>query len=164
MASTRNNPLNDFILTPQQQTLLFAALNSNKQQITSPATAAMNMSPSSYTTSPHKADSNGYQESPFLDLDYEFSGDNSFDFSFADDSQAKMIGDLPGSNASEASGKASSDNNDNDKRSHPDDENDEEEGSAKRQETGEKAPKKPGRKPLTTEPTSVSRLYQSPFH
>lgn len=155
MASTRN-PLDDFILTPQQQSLLFAALNSNKQQQSaSPAHAAMTMSPSSYTASPHKPDSNGYQESPFLDLDYEFSGDASFDFSFADDSQAKMIGDLPGSNASEASAKASSDNNDNEKRSHPDDDNEDEEGSAKRQETGEKAPKKPGRKPLTTEPTSV---------
>lgn len=155
MASTRN-PLNDFILTPQQQSLLFAALNSNKQQTVSPVTGTMNMSPSSYTTSPQKPESNAYQESPFLDLDYELSGDNGFDFSFADDSQAKMIGDLPGSNASEASARASSDNNDNEKRSHPDDENDEPEGSAKRQETGDKAPKKPGRKPLTTEPTSVS--------
>lgn len=160
MASTRN-PLNDFMLTPQQQSLLFAALNSNKQQTTSPITSAMNMSPSSYTTSPQKPDSNGYQESPFLDLDYEFSGDNSFDFGFADDSQAKMIGDLPGSNASDASAKASSDNNDNEKRSHPDDDNEDQEGNAKRQETGEKAPKKPGRKPLTTEPTSVSRRCQS---
>lgn len=156
MAST-HNPLNDFILTPQQQSLLFAALNSNKQQPNaSPLNTAMNLSPSSYNNSPQQ---NGYQESPFLDYEnYEFSGDNSFDFSFADGTQPKMIGDLPGSNgsASEGSAKAGSDNNDNEKRNHPDDEDDEEEGAAKRQETGEKAPKKPGRKPLTTEPTSVS--------
>lgn len=116
------------------------------------------MSPSSYNNSPQQ---NGYQESPFLDYDnYEFSGDNSFDFSFADGSQPKMIGDLPGSNgsASEGSANAGSDNNDNDKRNHPDDEDEEEEGAAKRQETGEKAPKKPGRKPLTTEPTSVGLI------
>lgn len=164
MASTRN-PLNDFILTPQQQTLLFAALNSNKQATASPVNTALTMSPSSYDNSPHqKSDLNSFQESPFLDYDYEFAGDNSFDFSFADDSQAKMIGDLPGSNGSDTSAKASSDNNDNEKRSHPDDEDDDEEGSAKRQETGDKAPKKPGRKPLTTEPTSVSLVpYLSYF-
>lgn len=157
MASTRNS-LNDFILTPQQQSLLFAALNSNKQQTVSPVTTGINRSPSSYTASPQKPESNGFQESPFLDIDYDFSGDASFDMSFGDDSQAKMIGDLPGSNASETSAKASSDNNDNEKRSHPDDDNEDEEGSAKRQETGDKAPKKPGRKPLTTEPTSVSQV------
>lgn len=157
MASTQN-PLNDFILTPQQQNLLFAALNSNRQPNASPINTAMKISPSSYNSSPQQ---NGYLESPFLDYDnYELAGDNSFDFSFADDSQPKMIGDLPGSNgsASEGSAKASSDNNDNEKRNHPDDEDDEEEGAAKRQETGEKAPKKPGRKPLTTEPTSVSSI------
>lgn len=155
MASTRNQ-LGDFILTPQQQSLLFAALNSNRQPNGSPITNAINMSPSSYDNSPNQ---NGFQESPDLDYDnYDFTGDASFDFSFADDSQSQMIGDLPGSTGSDASVKAGSDNNDNEKRSHPDDENDDEEGSAKRQETGDKTPKKPGRKPLTTEPTSVSRI------
>lgn len=153
MASTRN-PLNtDFILTPQQQSLLFAALNSNRQPNGS-FNGAMDPSPVSYDTSPQQ---NGFQESPLVDYDYEFTnGDTSYDFSFADDSQAKMIGDLPGSNGSgSGSDKGGSDNNDNEKRSHPDDEEDEE-GNAKRQETGEKVAKKPGRKPLTTEPTSVS--------
>lgn len=155
MASTRN-PLNDFLLTPQQQSLLFAALNSNRQPTDSPVTNPLNMSPSSLQNSPAQNDPNAFQESPFLDYDnYDFSGDNSFDFSFADGSEAKMIGDLPGSTGSATSGKAGSDNNDNEKRSHPDDDNEDEEGSAKRQETGEKVPKKPGRKPLTTEPSSV---------
>lgn len=157
MASTRNpNPLHtDFHLTPQQQSLLFAALNSNRQPNGS-YNGAMDPSPVSYNTSPQQ---NAFQESPLIDYDYEFTnGDNSYDFSFADDSQAKMIGDLPGSNGSRSgsgSDKGGSDNNDNEKRSHPDDEDDEE-GNAKRQETGEKVAKKPGRKPLTTEPTSVS--------
>ncbi|PSR79207.1 transcription factor PAP1-domain-containing protein [Coniella lustricola] len=165
MASTRN-PLSDFILTPQQQSLLFAALNSNRQSTGSPANGGAttsNMSPSSFTTSPAQQNGSGGfpEESPFIDYDYEFSaGDPGYDFQFADESQGKMIGDLPGSNSSEGSDtkadstKAGSDNNDNEKRSHPDDDNEEDESSAKRQETGDKAPKKPGRKPLTTEPTS----------
>lgn len=148
MAST-GNPLNDFILTPQQQSLLFAALNSNKQA-----------TDSTITNSPAQNDPNAFQESPFLDYDnYDFNGDTSFDFSFADGTDGKMIGDLPGSAGSAASGKAGSDNNDTEKRSHPDDENEEEEGNAKRQETGEKVPKKPGRKPLTTEPSSVCSFF-----
>lgn len=161
MASTRNPINTDFILTPQQQSLLFAALNSN-QQLGSPVNGGMNPSPVSYNESPQQ---NGYQESPIVEYDYDFQGDNSYDFAFADDSQAKMIGDLPGSNGSGSrsasrfgSDKGGSDTNDNDKRSHPDDEDDDEEGSAKRQETGEKVAKKPGRKPLTTEPTSVSQI------
>lgn len=157
MASARN-PLNDFILTPQQQGLLFAALNSNNQPTDSPVNGTANMSPTSFTNSPvlNNGPNGLQQESPFLDYDYDFSnGDTSYDFIYADSSQAKMVGDLPDSNSSD-SAKAVSENNDNEKRAHPDDENDEEEGAAKRQETGEKAPKKPGRKPLTTEPTSVS--------
>lgn len=154
---SRNNHLQpDFVLTPQQQNLLFAALNSGKQPNGSPANGAMTMSPPpSHNDSPlQKTDANGFQESPYLDYDtYDFSADNSFDFSFADDSQAKMIGDLPGTTTD--SSKASSDNNDsNEKRPHPDDEEDEE-GDAKRRESGDKIPKKPGRKPLTTEPSSV---------
>lgn len=120
----------------------------------------MGPSPGSYNDSPQQ---NGYQESPIVEYDYDFQGDNSYDFGFADDSQTKMIGDLPGSNDSGSasrsafgSDKGGSDINDNEKRSHPDDEEDDDEGSAKRQETGEKVAKKPGRKPLTTEPTSVS--------
>ncbi|KUI55625.1 AP-1-like transcription factor [Cytospora mali] len=153
MAST-SNPLSHFILTPQQQSLLFAALNSNKQSTASPINGNLNMSPSSFTNSPvQNTDINGFQESPFIDYEYDLNGDTSFDFAFADGSHPKMIGDLPGS---ATSSKSDSDNNDienSEKRSHPDDDDDEE-GDAKRQETGDKVPKKPGRKPLTTEPTS----------
>lgn len=152
MAST-GNP-HDFVLTPQQQSLLFAALNSNKQPIASPMAGNLHMSPASFGNSPtQKTDINGFDTSPFLDYDYDINGDTSFDFSFGDGSNAKMIGDLPGSAGSDKSG---SENNDTEKRSHPDDENEDDGGDAKRQETGEKVTKKPGRKPLTTEPTSVS--------
>lgn len=148
MAST-GNP-HDFVLTPQQQSLLFAALNSNKQ----PMPGNMNMSPASFGNSPsQKTDLNAFDTSPFLDYDYDINGDSSFDFSFGDGSNAKMIGDLPGTAGSDKSG---SENNETEKRSHPEDENEDDGGDAKRQETGEKVSKKPGRKPLTTEPTSVS--------
>ncbi|KAM5346618.1 hypothetical protein ACJ41O_009623 [Fusarium nematophilum] len=149
----------NFLLTPQQQNLLFAALNSNKQQLSgSPASNPLALSPTSFhnSASQNKALPNsGYQESPFLDnYDYDF-GDSSFDFSFATDDQPSMIGDIP----SAAAATANSDSTDNDtpeKRSHPDDEDEEESpgNDPKRRESSEKIPKKPGRKPLTSEPSS----------
>ena len=67
-----------------------------------------------------------------------------------------MIGSLPGSGGN-ANGDLS-----NEKRKSPDENDASEEGDAKRQETqdGEKGAKKPGRKPLTSEPTTVCLLYQ----
>ncbi|KAJ3941949.1 DNA-binding transcription factor yap1 [Colletotrichum tropicale] len=156
MASATNGgfPTN-FILTPQQQSLLFAALNSNKQQLAnqSPGTKDTSMSPSSFQTSPAQAPANGFQESPYLDnYDYDF-GDSSFDFDSLND-QGKMIGDIPGTAKSTKSD--STDNDSSDKRAHPDDEDDESSpgNGAKRRESTEKVPKKPGRKPLTSEPSS----------
>ncbi|KAH8666383.1 hypothetical protein BX600DRAFT_271579 [Xylariales sp. PMI_506] len=169
MASTRTNGLPpNFILTPQQQALLFRALTSNQPANinTSPQTNALSLSPASASESPFQ-NGNGMgsldsvQESPFLDYDYDFAGDNSFDFDIANDNSAVMIGDLPDSNDDkngDGSSKASSPDNENgDKRSHPDEDDDETgEGSAKRRESEGKVPKKPGRKPLTNEPSSVS--------
>jgi AP-1-like factor len=60
-----------------------------------------------------------------------------------------MIGKLPGTSSD-------GDADTHDKRSHPDDDGEEEEGGGKRREGDEKTGKKPGRKPLTSEPTSVS--------
>jgi AP-1-like factor len=147
----------NFLLTPQQQSLLFAALNSNKQSATSsPANNAMSLAANSFKSPSLKdSDAGTIQESPFLDnYDYDF-GDSSFDFSFASANgtdQPKMIGDLPSSARSD-----SAENDGNEKRSHPDDEDEETSpgNDAKRQETSEKVPKKPGRKPLTSEPSSV---------
>ncbi|KND90663.1 AP-1-like transcription factor [Tolypocladium ophioglossoides CBS 100239] len=143
----------NFFLTPHQQNLLFAALNANKQQASgSPANNGVSLSPNSFKSSPmQNVDNGGFQESPYLDnYDYEF-GDSSFDFSFASVDQPQMIGDVPGTVRSD-----STENDSNDKRSHPDDEEDD--GSpgndSKRRESTDKAPKKPGRKPLTSEPTS----------
>lgn len=145
----------DFFLTPHQQNLLFAALNANKQQAAAPAAAnTVSLSPSSFKNSPGSAAgvAGGYQESPFLDnYDYDFA-DSSFDFSFAGNEQGAMIGDMPST-----SDKSDSPDDDlHEKRSHPDDDDESPENDAKRREGGEKVPKKPGRKPLMSEPTSVS--------
>ncbi|ROT36593.1 PAP1-domain-containing protein [Sodiomyces alkalinus F11] len=149
-----NGGQSHFFLTPQQQRLLFAALNSNKQPASQPpATNPLPFSPNSLQMSPAQEQSlDGFQETPLLDnYDYEF-GDSSFDFDFANESQQTLIGDLPGQHKSE-----SPENDSPDKRAHPDDDesNDSTGASgAKRRESTEKVAKKPGRKPLTSEPSS----------
>lgn len=138
-------------LTPQQQNLLFAALNSNTpvENGTGPDQSRGESSGPNRPSSLH--------ESPFLDNNYDFflAGDTSFDLdSGIDDSQVKMIDDIPQLTGSKAATEAET----HDKRSHPDDEDDDGNNggnSPKRRESGtEKVPKKPGRKPLMEEPTS----------
>ncbi|EGX87755.1 bZIP transcription factor (AP-1), putative [Cordyceps militaris CM01] len=154
-ANTNEHSGDGFFLTPHQQGLLFAALNTNKQQAltSSAAPNPVSLSPSSFKHSPSNGApvAGGYQESPFIDnYEYEF-GDSSFDFSFAGNDQAAMIGDMPST-----SDKSDTPEDDlHEKRSYPDDDDDDGlENDAKRREAGEKIPKKPGRKPLTSEPTS----------
>ncbi|KAI9054300.1 hypothetical protein LZ554_001468 [Drepanopeziza brunnea f. sp. 'monogermtubi'] len=111
------------------------------------------MVPGSFTESPVQSSVpgalNGFEESPFIDYDYEFEGDGSFDYSeFNNGSKGQMFGNLPGSSSD------GGENDTHDKRSHPEDEGDEEDGGGKRREGDEKTSKKPGRKPLTSEPTS----------
>jgi AP-1-like transcription factor len=158
--TTNSNPVNphSFTLSPHQEELLYAALNSNKNPsidtFSHQSNERLPMAPSSFAESPLDAPGsgtlNGFEESPFIDYDYEFDADGTgFDYDFANDSQAQMIGNLPGTSSD-------GDADGNDKRSHPDDDGDDEEGGGKRREADEKASKKPGRKPLTSEPTSVS--------
>ncbi|KAI1772294.1 PAP1-domain-containing protein [Hypoxylon cercidicola] len=165
MASAHSQALHNFILTPQQQNLLFRALTSNQQGHNSNnSTSSLSLSPDTLSKSPVQEQnatngiSNGIQESPYLDYDYDLGPDSGFDFDFTNDGQAKMIGDLPGGSPSkDDSSKASSPENDSpDKRSHPDDEDEDdlEDGGGKRREGEGKVPKKPGRKPLTNEPSS----------
>ncbi|KAI6377730.1 hypothetical protein MCOR25_002454 [Pyricularia grisea] len=156
MSSSQSGSLHNFMLTPQQQSLLFAALNANRANA-SPNTG-LTMSPNSFTQSPvGNSDQNTIQESPFLDYDFSFDGaDTSFDSLFDNSTTtAKMIGDLPGTNEKTESVGSNSDGTDTpEKRSHPQDDDDDAEKDPKRREGGEKVPKKPGRKPLTSEPTS----------
>jgi AP-1-like factor len=159
---TKSNTINpQFTLSARQEQLLFAALNSNSKSSSTIDTSNLHstdpftMAPGSLTESPSQAPGsgtlNGFDESPFIDYDYEFDADGSFDYDFSNDSQGQMIGKLPGSSSD-------GDNDTHDKRSHPEDDDDEEDGGGKRREGDEKASKKPGRKPLTSEPTSVSSL------
>ena len=158
-----------FILTPQQQNLLFRALTSN-QPNTAPSPAVgsepLSLSPSSLQNPSPAVHSlvtpNAFQESPFLDYDYDLGQDSTFDFDFSG-GQGKMIGELPGTNngasaQNEETKSGSSEPESSDKRSHPDDdeEGNAEEGGGKRRESESKTQKKAGRKPLTNEPTSVS--------
>ena len=154
---TKRTPQSNFILSPHQQSLLFAALNSNKTSIlddTASKTAvdALTMAPMSFDDSPLQqapgsGPLNGFDDSPFIDYDYDFDADAGFDYDFANDPNGLMIGKLPGTSSD-------GDAETHDKRSHPDDEDDEE-GGGKRRESDDKTSKKPGRKPLTSEPTSV---------
>jgi AP-1-like factor len=159
---TKSNTTNSqFTLSARQEQLLFAPLNSNSKSSSTidtsnlQSTDPFTMAPGSLTESPLQAPGsgtlNGFDESPFIDYDYEFDADGSFDYDLSNDSQGQMIGKLPGSSSD-------GDNDTHDKRSHPEDDGDEEDGGGKRREGDEKASKKPGRKPLTSEPTSVSSL------
>jgi AP-1-like factor len=153
--TSSQNPLQGLILTPQQQSLLFAALNSNRPN-NGQQNPGFNLSPLPFNGSPVQGTDglSSFQNSPDLDYDYDYAGaDSSFDFSFDDANQPKMIGDLPGTTRATKSN--SPDSESPEKRSHPDDG---ESSGAKRRESEEKVAKKPGRKPLTTEPSSVSPL------
>ncbi|OJJ78110.1 hypothetical protein ASPBRDRAFT_114826 [Aspergillus brasiliensis CBS 101740] len=147
-------------LSPDQQDLLLAALSSNnppvKQQNNSQpptsksdpestpgTTGSYNMSPAFDPSNPHSGGLGyGDDESPFLDFNPELD----FDFQGSEN----LIGDLPGSLPQ------SEEPEPGEKRKDIDGAADENEASGKkRRESDEKAAKKPGRKPLTSEPTSV---------
>lgn len=168
MASTTqpNNNFHspNFILSPHQQDLLFAALNSNgananpaanhnlamQSHMGDPAQAGMPFAGGTPLQAPGSSTLTNLDDSPFIDYDYDFdnsAGDfGDFDFSAI---QGQMIGNLPG-NASSSDGDAII----HDKRGHSDEDNDEDEHGGKRREGEEKGAKKPGRKPLTSEPTT----------
>lgn len=92
----------------------------------------------------------GFDESPFLDYGLD---DGNIDWDINDD----LIGPLPGASAEEEES--------GDKRKSPGDADEDDDGGGKRRESDDRIGKKPGRKPLTSEPTSVSLNIQStPFY
>lgn len=152
MTSTQN-PLHNLVLTPQQQSLLFAALNSNKPTNIQPDLSGL---PAMYNgASAQGLDPMGFQHTPNFGYEYGLDGqhDPNFDLTFDTVDQSHMTDDR--SNAASDSKSGSADGESPDKRSHPDDD-DEENSEPKRREGEGKVAKKPGRKPLTTEPSSVS--------
>jgi AP-1-like factor len=176
-ANEQFNP--QYSLSSNQQGLLLAALNSNNPSTSSTPKAALQHNPNQPLTDSSQNMSQQFSfegmdptlfmngqssmslgnfetplgESPYLDfLDTNDPNyDGNFDFELPD-TDGKMIGAMPGSED------GSQDLHDKRKMSEDDDDDDDEhENGAKRQETGEgKTAKKPGRKPLTSEPTSVS--------
>jgi AP-1-like factor len=145
-------------LSARQEQLLFAALNSNGNLVNNNPTIetsnprntnSFTMAPSSFSESPLQAPGSGTingLDSPSIDYDYEFDADGSFNYDFSNSSLDQMIGKLPGPSSD-------GDVETHDKRGHEDDD-DGDEGGGKRREGDEKQSKKPGRKPLTSEPTS----------
>lgn len=146
-------------LSPDQQDLLLAALSSNnpapkRQNPDSESKGGSNDTPkhtssgsfSSGGAVPPQTQSGGLgygdDDSPFLELnpdaDFDFQGSES------------LIGDIPGSAL------ASDDYEPGDKRKDMEGKSDNEESGKKRRESDVQA-KKPGRKPLMSEPTSVRR-------
>lgn len=149
------NPLGNLALTAQQQDLLFAALNSNKVVGGYPKGNTMALSAANLDGSPAQTNHGltNFLDSPLLDYEYDFNNaDSSFDFSFNDTHNDSVVTDKPEAPSTTKSDSVSGQDSP-DKRSHPDDDDDEESG-AKRREGEDKVSKKPGRKPLTTEPTS----------
>lgn len=146
-------------LDQAQQNLLLAALNSQKPH----AHTSIDQSQHTATVSAAKSEPGSQPlTAGVLDMDalnttftpelLDFDED-SFDFENADFG-GQMIGGLPETDEGAAE--------QHEKRKNPEDEDDAEAGDAKRQETGtEKGAKKPGRKPLTSEPTTVSILSRA---
>lgn len=170
MAGTTNDNYFDpqAYLSPNQQDLLLAALSSNNptglasfgltgndaKSFQNGQFSMDNSIDPSYFTSPQQAPPSGdfgsfnMNESPFGDF---VDTDGNFDFDPTEEGDL-MIGSLPGENSTEG-----------EKRKSPEDDDDEEEGEEgnKRREGDDKNPKKPGRKPLTSEPTTVCTYYKS---
>lgn len=163
----------DLTLTPDQQDLLRTALSSNNPKKSSPqvsrngtssatrsssdpkrpqhTTDSMACGPNSFNSpvqvTPGSGQLSNFDESPFLDYDLD---DGNFDW---DNSGDQLFGDLPGA-------ELYGDGEHHDKRKASIEDEDEEEGTSKRREADDKTAKKPGRKPMTAEPTTVwsSRL------
>lgn len=158
-----------FYLSSDQQDLLVAALSSNQTNGTrngprnarasdSPQQVVVNGLPngiagSALYDSPIQSVPGSGQldfnpdDSPYLDFDLDADADGNFDYDSQD-----MIGDLPGANGSDEGTEQ------HEKRKSIDSNEDEDEGGGKRRESDDKTAKKPGRKPLTSEPTSVCSL------
>ncbi|OBT83686.1 hypothetical protein VE02_07577 [Pseudogymnoascus sp. 03VT05] len=142
--------------------LLFAALNSNRATATDQQQNddGLTIAPAAFdnnntTTSPLQAPGSGslanLDESPFIDYDYDFDNEASYgEYDFSNLPQGQMIGNLPGTSSD---GDAAA-NESHDKRGLSDDEENDDEPDGKRREGDDKTSKKPGRKPLTSEPTS----------
>jgi len=156
--------ISDLSLSPNQQNLLVAALTSNqpseKQRgIAAPPKSSQGASNAPYppaAMSNNSAPGSGrldYDDSPFLESFLDGENEDSFDF----DDQGQMFGDLP-EDGSEDNGTADPGHLHDKRKSMGAQDDDDVEGGGKRREGDDKQARKPGRKPLTSEPTSVSSM------
>ena len=154
-------------LSPEQEELLRKALSSNTsktspqvsrngtssaarsssdlnrpQQSTEYMADGSNMFTSPVQETPASGQLSNFDESPFLDFDLD---DGNFDW---DNSGDQLFGDLPGT-------ESYVDGEHHDKRKASTEDEEGEEGTSKRREADDKTAKKPGRKPMTGEPTTV---------
>lgn len=143
------------VLGPEERKLLLAALNSNKASGKTTASSPPSKVPdTTASVNPAALDASLPHTSNGLDFDDPTFPtfavtDNSFDVGFDPDDS---LNDLSDFSPPEADG----DNDFGEKRKSPGD--DEDHGDLKRRDSDEKQVKKPGRKPLTSEPTTVSTL------
>lgn len=136
----------DLFLSANEQDLLVAALNSNQSGSASGNKGRKASPPNTnFSSNPASGQLDYSDDSPYLDFDPDGEFDDSYAYG-----DSRMIGDLP-------------DLHDKRKSIDGEEEDDEEEGDRKRHEGDERGPKKPGRKPLTSEPTTVggSNLFYS---
>ena len=171
---TNPNLAADLYLDPDQEDLLYAALNSNAPSSARPQPHQSQLphmqrpSQASRLSSGDLESARMYQspdqisngtligtgvdlENPLLYADLEYDIDGSFDY---DDSQLTdgQFGEtLPGQQSNDGG-----EGDIHDKRKNSEDDGPDGDAGAKRREGEEKQAKKPGRKPLTSEPTSVS--------
>ena len=170
MSDTAFGP--DLSLTPSQEGLLRTALSSNPAN-SHPAKPVSGAPSHERSFSGHNQQQNGamvpnaevypppsqqtpssgqlgsFDDSPFLE--YENFDDGNFDW---DNGGNQLFGDLPGADLND-------DGEHHDKRKASTDEEVDDEASSKRREADDKSkkpPQKPGRKPLTGEPTTVRSL------
>ena len=145
-----------FVLNPQQQRLLLSTIiQSNKPEASALAqNSGLALSPSSFQQSPTQTTEAALGEDGSF-LEYDVSGfnlDSSYDLSGIDVADMQPLGDISGASPSKSDSAESPTQHE--KRSRPEDENDQD-TTSKRRESTEKVPKKPGRKPLTSEPSTV---------
>lgn len=157
----------DLYLSPNQRNLLVAALTSNQSTTQDSRMASRGREDSqnafnAYTPAGASGSSApgssrlDLDDSPYIDFPLDGDGDDSFDF----DTHGQMFADL---GADDGADDAYGDSADHlhDKRKSMDDQDEDDEGGGKRREGDDKTAKRPGRKPLTSEPTSVSVLEAS---
>ena len=163
MAGQRQQESSIHQLTDAQQDLLLAALNSQAAGNSQTAYTAVEKPASTKRSTSDltelKMNDNALYMSP-QNAELDFNGDYNPDFDYLDgnnyesdnaDLDGDLIGSLPGEHAVGGAGI-------HEKRKNSDEHGSDEEGDAKRQES-EKGAKKPGRKPLTSEPTTVSIMH-----